>query len=30
MPDQKSGDKRKESTSDTDGAYVNVTQIAKM
>ena len=29
MPDQKSGNKRTRSTSETDGAFVNVTQIAK-
>ena len=30
MPVQKSGDKRKRSTAETDGTYVNATQIAKM
>ena len=30
MSVQKSGDKRKRSTSETDGTYVNATQIAKM
>ena len=30
MIDQKSEDKRKESTSDTDGTFVSVTQIAKI
>ena len=30
MPVQKSGDKRKRSTTETDGTYINATQILKM